>query len=104
MRLAGQAGAVFHTLSAQETRGNIRLAFADNVREQERTHFLLSLGATVVAGPSMQGVYTVRVPPPQLQGSPSGAGPSDPADALRLLLTELRAHPYVRLAESVFAP
>jgi hypothetical protein len=33
MRLAGQTGAVFHTLSEQETRGNVRLAFADDVRE-----------------------------------------------------------------------
>jgi hypothetical protein len=101
MRLGGQAGAVFHTLSEQEPRGNIRLAFADDVREQDRTQFLLSLGAAVVAGPSMQGVYTVLVPLPQLRGSPSGPGPSDTADALRLLVAELRAHPYVRLAEPV---
>jgi hypothetical protein len=74
MRLGGQAGAVFHTLSEQEPRGNIRLAFADDVREQDRTQFLLSLGAAVVAGPSMQGVYTVLVPLPQLRGSPSGPG------------------------------
>jgi hypothetical protein len=104
MRLAGQAGAVYHTLSEQETRGNIRLAFADDVREQDRTQFLLSLGATVVAGPSMQGVYTVLVPLPQLYGSPSSPGPSDTADSLRLLLAELRAHPYVRRAEPVSSP
>ena len=74
MRLGGQTRAVFHTLSEQETRGNVRLAFADDVREQDRTQFLLSLGAAVVAGPSMQGVYTVLVPLPRCRGVPAVRG------------------------------
>jgi hypothetical protein len=44
LRLGGQTRAVFHTLSAQETRGNVRLAFADDVREQVGPSFSSAWG------------------------------------------------------------
>jgi hypothetical protein len=85
---------------SQETR-EIRLAFTDGVREQALRKLLLSLRATIVAGPSPEGVYTVLVPLPRLRGIPSSQGVSNTADALRRLIEELRAEPDVRLAEPV---
>jgi hypothetical protein len=82
--------------------GWIRLAFADNVREQDLRTLLLSLRATILAGPSPQGVYLVQVPlawrvPPQ-RGSSGAPTTTDP---MHLLLEELRANPAVRLAEPI---
>ena len=82
--------------------GWVRLAFADNVREQDLRALLLSLRATILAGPSRQGVYLVQVPlawlVPPLRGS---SGTPTTADPMYLLREELRAHPAVRLAEPV---
>jgi hypothetical protein len=92
VRLFGKAGVA-------DTSGRIRLAFADGVREQEVRTLLLSLQATIIRGPSPQGVYLVQVPllRLRLRGTEAPA----PAEAMRLLLEELRAHPAVRLAEPV---
>jgi hypothetical protein len=80
--------------------GVLRLAFADDVREQDLRTLLLSLRATILAGPSPQGLYTVQVPlaglVPRLRGT---AEAPDTAEAMRLLLEELRAHPAVRFVE-----
>jgi hypothetical protein len=70
--------------------GRVRLAFADDVREQDLRTLLLSLQATILAGPSPQGGGT--------PGTPNTPEP------MRLLLEELRAHPAVRLAEPVASP
>ena len=85
---------------SQETR-EIRLAFTDDVREQALRKLLLSLRATIIAGPSPEGVYTVLIPLPRLRGIPSSQGTSNTADPLRRVIEELRAEPYVRLAEPV---
>jgi hypothetical protein len=80
----------------------LRLAFADGVREQDLRALLVSLRATILAGPSAQGLYTVQVPlewlVPRLRGT---AGAPDTAEAMRLLLEELQAHPAVRFVEPV---
>jgi hypothetical protein len=85
--------------------GRIRLAFTNDVREQDLRTLLLSLQATIVEGPSPQGIYLVQVPlawlVPRLRGS-QGMPPIP--EPMRLLLEELRAHPAVRLAEPVVAP
>jgi hypothetical protein len=86
---------------SQETRVQIRLAFADDFREQALRKLLLSLRATIIAGPSPQGIYTVLVPLPRLRGIPGAPGASNTSDAQRRLIEELRAEPYVRLAEPV---
>jgi len=82
--------------------GWVRLAFADHVREQDLRTLLLSLRATILAGPSPQGVYLVQVPltqlAPRLRGVAETPSPQDP---MHLLLEKLRAHPAVRLAEPV---
>lgn len=86
----------------QEPSGRIRVAFADNAREQDLRTLLLSLRATILAGPSPQGLYLVQVPlawlVPRLRGSSGTPTTRAPMD---LLLEELRAHPAVRLAEPV---
>jgi hypothetical protein len=85
--------------------GQVRLAFVDDVREHDLRTLLLSLRATILAGPLPQGVYLVQVPleglVPRLRGSPGT--PSTP-EPMRLLLEELRAHPAIRLAEPATAP
>ena len=90
------------TGAPQEPSSRVRVAFADNAREQDVRTLLLSLRATILAGPSPQGVYLVQVPlawlVPRLRGSPGTPTTTDPMD---LLLEELRAHPAVRLAEPV---
>jgi hypothetical protein len=82
--------------------GWVRLAFANDVREHDLRTLLLSLRATILAGPSPQGLYLVQVPlawlVPRLRGSAGTPTTTDPMD---LLLEELRAHPAVRLAEPV---
>jgi hypothetical protein len=72
------------------------------VREQDLRTLLLSLRATILAGPSPQGVYLVQVPLTRLVPRLRGAAetPSAP-DPMHLLLEELRAHPAIRLAEPV---
>ena len=83
-RLSGHAGLTNRS-------GRIRLAFADDAREQDVRTLLLTFGATIIGGPSPQGIYVVQVPLlPQLRSS---------EDPLHMLLEELRAHPAVRLAE-----
>jgi hypothetical protein len=88
--------------TTQEPYGWVRLAFADDVREQDLRTLLLSLRATILAGPSPQGVYLVQVPlawlVPRLRGS---LGTPTTTDPMHLLLEELRAQPAVRLAEPV---
>jgi hypothetical protein len=78
------------------------VAFTDDAREQDVRTLLLSLRATIVAGPSPQGLYLVQVPlawlAPRLRGSPGTPTTTEP---MHLLLEELRAHPAVRLAEPV---
>jgi hypothetical protein len=87
-----------------ESYGRVRLAFADDAREQDVRTLLLSLRATILAGPSPHGVYLVQVPlawlVPRLRGSPETPTPTDP---MALLLEELRSHPAVRLAEPVLS-
>ena len=92
VRLFGQGG-------TGDTSGRIRLAFADEVREQEVRTLLLSLRATIIRGPSPQGVYLVQVPLSRLRLR--GTEEPVPAESMRLLLEELRMHPAVRLAEPV---
>lgn len=86
MQLVGQ------TRSA-DPRARLRLAFVDTVREQDIRSLLLAFGATIIGGPSPQGVYLVQVPLPSRLRSAD--------DPLRLLLEELRADPAVRLVEPV---
>jgi hypothetical protein len=94
-----------HTPPGADRRGQLRLAFAKHVQEQELRTLLLDLQATIIAGPSQEGVYLVQVPlaalVPRLRGSGEEPTTTDP---MRLLLEELRAHPAVRLAEPVTAP
>jgi hypothetical protein len=73
----------------------IRLAFADGVGEQDLRALLLSLRASIIGGPSAQGVYVVQV---QVPAERNGEGRTD---RMRPILEELRKHPYVRLAEPV---
>src|SRR5262249_56873325 len=84
------------------TYGRVQLAFANDVREHDLRRLLLSLRATILAGPSPQGIYLVQVPlarlVPRLRGSAETPATTDPMD---LLLEELRAHPAVRLAQPV---
>jgi hypothetical protein len=82
-----------------DTGTRIRLAFADGVREQELRTLLLSIQATMIAGPSFEGLYTVKVPLERLFPSVRGQEAPDTAEKLRLLLEELRTQPAVRLAE-----
>jgi len=88
--------------ATQGPTGRVRLAFVDDAREQDLRTLLLSLRATILAGPSPLGVYLVQVPlawlVPRLRGSPGTPTAPDP---MHLLLEELRAHPAVRLAEPV---
>jgi hypothetical protein len=90
------------TGASQESYGQVRLAFADDAREQDLRTLLLSLRATILAGPSPQGTYLVQVPlawlVPRLRGN---TGTPTNTDPMHLLLEELRAHPAVRLAEPV---
>lgn len=80
--------------------GRVQLAFADDAREQDIRTLLLSLRATILAGPSLEGVYLVQVPldwlTPRLRGTPNAP---HTAEAMGRLLEALRAHPAVRLAE-----
>jgi hypothetical protein len=66
----------------------IRVVFAEDLREEELRRLLVSIGGSLVAGPSTVGVYTIRVV--------SAAGTSR---SLPDILGVLRAHPGVRLAE-----
>ena len=72
------------------------------MREQELRTLLLSLRATILAGPSPQGIYLVQVPlawlVPRLRGSAETPATTEP---MHQLLEELRAQPAVRLAEPV---
>jgi hypothetical protein len=77
--------------------GRVRLAFVGTVQEQELRTLLLSLRATIIRGPSPQGLYLVQIPLARLRLR--GAEEPTQADPLHLLLAELRAHPAVRLAE-----
>jgi len=102
-RVARTAGAPQPASGApQEPYGRIQLAFVDTVREQELRTLLLSLRATIIRGPSPQGLYLVQVPlawlVPRLRGSAETPTTTDP---MHLLLEELRIHPAVRLAEPV---
>jgi hypothetical protein len=78
--------------------GQLRLAFADHVQEQELRTILLDRSATIIGGPSAQGVYLVQVPLPQPRAT---RGKPHTAETMSQLLTALRAHPAVRLAEPV---
>jgi hypothetical protein len=71
------------------------------VREQDLRTLLLSLRATILAGPSPQGVYLVQVPLTQLVPRVRGGAEAPSPDPMHLLLEELRAHPAVRLVEPV---
>jgi hypothetical protein len=72
----------------------IRVVFADDmtIQEQEMRELLTAAGGTIVQGPSLLGVYTVEVAPPE--GSP---------DRMNPILDAVRAHPKARLAEPVIA-
>jgi len=97
-----------------EMYARIRLAFRDDVREHDLRTLLLGLRATILAGPSAQGVYQVQVPLEKLMPRVRHAGDkrayrkisdkqsSEPS--LHLLLEALRAHPAVRLAEPSVTP
>jgi len=102
-QLAQTAGELWPSSGApQGPYGRVRLAFTHDVREQDLRALLLSLRATILAGPSPQGLYLVQVPlawlVPRLRGSAETPTATDP---MHLLLEELRAHPAVRLAEPV---
>ena len=88
----------------QESYGRVRLAFANEVREQELRTLLLDLRATIIDGPSPQGVYVVQVPLAEFPLLRWDAAKRRTADPMRLLLEELRAYPAVRLAEPASAP
>jgi hypothetical protein len=84
---------VYRTLTsvnerAPQGQGQVRVVFADDLREHDLRTLLISVRGTIVAGPSPLGVYTVQV-------SPTG----DTSEAIAATLAVLRAHPQVRLAE-----
>ena len=76
--------------SAGPARVYFQVVFADDIAEREIRTLLGSVGATIVAGPSPMAVYTVA-----MQADDRAA----PAPT-REVLSVLRAHPKVRLAEA----
>jgi hypothetical protein len=70
-------------------RGDLRVVFDPAATEAEIRALLLSAGASIAAGPSPAGIYTLSI-------APAGTGPS-----LEAALALLRADPRVRLAEPV---
>lgn len=77
---------------APQGQAQLRVVFADDIREKDLRALLTSVQGTIVAGPSSLGVYTVQVP---LAGNlPESVTPT---------LAVLRAHPQVRLAEPASA-
>ncbi|HEX7113536.1 MAG TPA: zf-HC2 domain-containing protein [Steroidobacter sp.] len=66
----------------------IRAVFADDARLEEINELLRSVGAQIVSGPSIAGVYTVALP----------AGRSKPEE-IEAAAAALRAHERVRFAE-----
>lgn len=67
----------------------LKIVFADDITEKELRGLLQGVDAEIIAGPSVIGVYTLRL---------SKSGTPDPAQQAVL---SLRAHPKVKLAEAV---
>jgi hypothetical protein len=90
-RSPAPAAPAFRTLSdpasptASRGMAQIRIVFAPGTTEQEIRDLLLGIRGQIAGGPSPLGVYTVEVP----------AAP----DPLAGVLTHLRKHPQVSLAE-----
>jgi anti-sigma factor RsiW len=87
----------YQTLSSSsdqtgQKRLQIHVVFADDMTEKELRALLTEVQATIVAGPSPFGVYTVAV---ALSG--------DARALADLALATLRAHPKVRLAEALYS-
>jgi hypothetical protein len=85
---------LYRTLSdsvsgAEADRAHIRVVFTDDITERELRALLGTVEATIVAGPSAMGIYTVAVP----------VSGSERTERTRSALETLRAHPKVRLAE-----
>jgi anti-sigma factor RsiW len=74
-----------------QKRLQIHVVFADDITEKELRALLTEVQATIVAGPSPFGVYTVAV-----------ALPGDARAPADITLETLRAHPKVRLAEALY--
>ncbi len=66
----------------------VQLVFADNITEKELRELLLGIPARLIAGPTPLGVYTIALNPSAANFPP-----------IQQALTQLRAHPKVRLAE-----
>ncbi|MGE3537474.1 MAG: zf-HC2 domain-containing protein [Candidatus Tectimicrobiota bacterium] len=91
-------GSFYHTLAQPDTPSGttalpVRLVLADDLRAGELRTLLLQVQATLVAGPSTLGVYTLHLQPETTSGL---------SVAQRLEI--LRAHPQVRLAERLVTP
>jgi hypothetical protein len=83
--------AMYETLSrASEApkRSALRVVFSEEATEREIRELLLRMNASIVAGPSPTGAYTIALV--DTKASP---------DALRQTLAGVRANPKVRLAE-----
>jgi anti-sigma factor RsiW len=78
------------TSGAAPARVYFQVVFADDIAEREIRSLLSSVGATIVSGPSPMAVYVVAVP----------ADDREAPSRSREVLSVLRAHPKVRLAES----
>lgn len=68
----------------------LRVVFAEDITERELRELLQTIDATIVQGPMSVGVYTVTLP-----------GADFTPERLTQVLTDIRAHPKVRLAEPV---
>lgn len=86
--------ALYQTLSSEVTPtayvGRFKLIFAPDTTERDMRQLLTASQATVIAGPSPLGVYTVEVPLA-----------SDAPNALTTVLEAFRVHRIIQLAEPV---
>lgn len=99
----------FRTLSSDPARPaadapELRVVFDESTREREIRGALISIGGTIVGGPSPDGVYTVTLGGPAETG-PAETSPDAAADRrARAAADALRALPKVRFAEPVREP
>lgn len=103
------AQARFRTLTSDSTRAEadapeLRVVFDESTREREIRGALISVGGTIVDGPSPDGVYNVSLGG-SAETDPVGSSPEAVTDRrARAAADALRALPKVRFAEPVRAP
>ena len=94
LQLSVAPSLLYRTLSdpgagLQPGRIHIQVIFADDITEREIRTLLNYVGATIVAGPSPMGLYTLAI----------AAEASEADTRIQQTLAALRAHPKVQLAE-----